>query len=70
MRINFNRLFVVQNDMVSPKANVEINGVTMGPGVSFGGGVSFDNVDLTQFIGKDLEVDEINGVYHIRGVYQ
>jgi len=69
MRKQFNELFTIQNGMVSPKVPIHINGVTMTPGVSFGNGVSFGGVDLTQFVGKDLEVENQNGVYLIKGVY-
>lgn len=69
MRKHFDELFTNQNGMVNPKVTVHINGVTMSPGVSFGGGVFFGGVDLTQFIGKYLEVELQNGVYVIMGVY-
>lgn len=70
MRVHFDELFSLKNGMVQPKAPVHINGITMTSGVSFGGGVLFGGVDLTQFIGKYLEVDKTNdGVYIIKGVY-
>lgn len=70
MRVHFDELFSVQNGMVQPKTAVHINGITMTPGVSLGGGVSFGGVDLTQFIGKYLEVDRMpDGVYDIKSVY-
>lgn len=67
--MHFNELFTVQNGMVTPKVTIHINGVTMGPGVSFGNGVLFGGIDLTQFIGKYFDVDIQNGVHIIRGVY-
>lgn len=69
MRVNFNDIFTVQNGVISPKVQIHINGVTMGPGISFGSGVAFGGVDLTQLVGKDLEVEVQNGVYTIKGVY-
>lgn len=70
MRVHFDELFTVQNGMVQPKTPVHINGMTISPGISFGGGVSFGGVDLTQFIGKYLEVDQLpNGLYDIKGFY-
>jgi len=70
MRVHFDELFTVKNGAVSPKTAVNINGVTMTPGVSFGGGVSFGDVDLTQYIGKYIEVEQMpNGAYDIKGVY-
>jgi hypothetical protein len=69
MRMRFDQLFSVQNGTVTPKTVVAIGGVTMSPGVSFGSGVSFSGVDLTQHIGKDVEAELVNGVYVISGFY-
>lgn len=69
MKMHFDELFINQNGMVNPKVTVHINGLTMSPGVSFGGGVSIGGFDLTQFIGKYLEVELQNGVYVIKKVY-
>lgn len=69
MRKHFDELFTTQNGMVSPKVTIHVNGVTMSPGVGFGGGVSFGGVDLTQFIGKYFDVEYQNGVYIIKGIY-
>jgi urease alpha subunit len=69
MKKHFDELFTNQNGMVNPKVTVHINGVTLSPGVSSGVGVSYGGVDLTQFIGKYLEVELQNGVCVIRGVY-
>ena len=69
MRKHFDELFTNQNGMVNPKVTVHINGVSISPGVSFGGGVSIGGVNLTQYIGKYLEVELQNDVYVIKGVY-
>ena len=69
MRINFNELFTVAGNMVSPKVTVHINGVTMSPGVLFSSSVLFGGVDLTKFIGRDFEIEVQNGVRVIKGVY-
>ncbi len=69
MRMRFDELFNNSNGVVTPKVTVQINGVTMSPGVSFGGGVLFGGVDLTQYIGKDFDVELQSGVYVIKGIY-
>jgi len=69
MRMHFDELFNVTNGRITPNVMVRIGGVTMGPGVSFGGGVSFSGVDLTQFVGKYLDVNVKGNVYNIEGVY-
>jgi len=63
MRVKFSDLFSVQGGQIAPRQVVSIGGVTMSPGVSFGGGVSFSGVNLSQLIGKDLDV-----IYHPNGV--
>jgi len=68
MRINFDELFTNKNGMINPKVTVYINGVSFRLDVSFGSVVSFGGVDLTQFIGKYLEVEIQNRVYVITGV--
>lgn len=73
MKVNFSELFNVSNGMITPKTAIRIGGVTMNPGVSFnaGGGVSFGGVDLSQYIGKVLEVNRTSdNVYEITGYYQ
>lgn len=69
MRVNFNQLFEIQNGMISPKVQVHINGTTMSPGISFGGGVAFGGIDLSQFVGMDFDVEIQNGIYIIKGVF-
>ena len=69
-RIPFNDLFQINaNGSITPKVRIGIGGVTMGPGVSFGRGVSFSGIDLTLYIGRDFQVEETNGLYLIKGVY-
>ena len=70
MKKHFNELFEIQNGVVSPKVPIQINGITMYPGVSFGGGVSFGVVDLTQFTDKFLEIKLVNDIYVIEGIYK
>lgn len=69
MRKRFDDLFAIQNGMVTPKTLVGLNGVVMGPGVAFGAGVSFGGVDLTTFVGKDLDVEVQGNLTVINGYY-
>jgi len=63
-------LFKVNPDgSVEPKVRVQIGGVQFGPGVRFGRGVAFGGIDLTMYIGHDLEIDEKDGVSTITGIY-
>jgi hypothetical protein len=70
MRVSFDQVFQTNpNGSVSPKMTVVIGGVTMTPGVSFTTGVSFGGLDVASLKGKDLEVDQSNGVTTIKGHY-
>ena len=70
MRVSFDQVFQTNIDgSVSPKMPVFVGGVTMTPGVSFTTGVSFGGLDIASLRGKDLEVDQSNGVTTIKGHY-
>ena len=70
MRVPFWDVFSQNRDgSITPRKMVSIGGVTMGPGVAFGAGVSFSGVDLAGIAGRDLEVQEVGGVTHIKGTY-
>ncbi len=69
-RMTFYQLFSVTRDRgISPIVPVHINGITMGPGASFGQGVYFGGVELATLEGRDFEVEVKNGVHFVRGVY-
>ena len=67
MQKHFNELFTISNGAITPKATIHINGVTVGPGVSFGGGTG---VNLTKLVDKTFEVELKNGVYIVRGIHK
>ncbi|MEI7749784.1 MAG: hypothetical protein WCJ25_02170 [Candidatus Moraniibacteriota bacterium] len=68
--VNFYSIFRVNADgSIEPIRPVRIGGVQLGPGVRFGGGVSFGGVNLSQQIGKDFLVEEIEGILVIVGIY-
>jgi hypothetical protein len=70
MKVPFRQLFSVgTKGQIQPLVPVHINGVTMTPGVSFGGRVLFGGVDLAALRDKDLEVDLQNGIYFIKSHY-
>lgn len=71
MRVPFHQIFQVQNDgSITPRVPVNLNGVTMTPGVSFTAGVSFGGVDVHTLRGRDLDVEQADGVYVITGYFQ
>lgn len=70
MRKNFYEIFNVNTDgsIASKEKTIRIGGVQFGPGARFKN-VSFSGVDLSKFIGRDLEVREENDIYIITGIY-
>ncbi|KKT38961.1 MAG: hypothetical protein UW22_C0003G0003 [Candidatus Gottesmanbacteria bacterium GW2011_GWB1_44_11c] len=70
-RITFNSVFTQYPDgTLEPIRRTRIGGVEFGPGVRFSKGVAFAGIDLSLFIGRDLEVREENGILIIEGIYQ
>jgi hypothetical protein len=68
--VNFYSIFRVNADgSIEPIRLVRIGGVQFGPGVRFGSGVSFGGVDLSQQIGKNFLVEEVNGILIIVGIF-
>ena len=69
-RLNFYRIFRINSDgSIEPIRVVRIGGVQFGPGVRFGKGVSFGGIDLAQYIGRDFQVEEQDGILVIIGIY-
>ena len=69
-RINFYQIFRIGPDgSIEPIKTVRIGGAQFGPGVRFGKGVSFGGIDLSKYIGRDLHVEEQDGVLIITGIY-
>ena len=59
MRVNFSQIFQLNSDgSIEPIRRIRIGGVEFGPGVRFTRGVSFSGIDLSQYIGRDFEVQE------------
>jgi len=69
-RMEFDSIFIRNQDgTLEPRQVVRIGGVTMGPGVKFGEGVSFGGIDLTKFTGRAFEVQTDSGVLVITGIH-
>lgn len=71
MRVRFDQVFDVVNGRIRPKGKVKIGGITMAPGVSMRSGVMVSGIDLTQHVGKDLDVEQHpDGTIEIKGIFQ
>ena len=69
-RINFYKIFKINPDgSMEPLKTVRIGGVQMSQGVKFGRGVSFGGVNLFDYVGRDFQIEEENGVLIILGIY-
>ena len=69
--MNFNEIFIIHPDgSIEPRQPIQVGGVSFGPGVRFGRGVSFSGIDFSLFVGRNFQVREENGILDILGVYQ
>jgi len=70
MRTNFYEIFNVNADgsIESKEKVIRIGGVQFGPGARFKD-VSFGGIDLSKYIGRDLEVRLEADIYIIVGIY-
>ena len=69
-RKSFWEIFKVYPDgSIEPLRSVRIGGVQFGPGVRFGKGVSFSGIDLTLYVGRDLQIEQVNGIATLKGIY-
>lgn len=71
MKVHFTTLFTIKSGTISPKVAMNINGSMISPGVSFSANdqVVIGGIRLFDCIGKFLEAEEQNGVYHIKGYH-
>lgn len=71
MRYKFNQVFREEEDgRLTPMHHVQIGGVSIGPGITFGSGVEFSGVNIHDFKGYDLEVEEKDNKLVVRGFYK
>lgn len=69
-RLNFYQIFRINTDgSIEPLRIVRIGGVQFGPGVRLGGDVFFGGIDLAQYVGRDFQVEDHNGILIIIGIY-
>ena len=60
MIVSFSDLFEDNgNDIYTPKHKVKLGGITIWPGAfSLKPGVSFSGVDIAEYVGRDLKVEQ------------
>lgn len=70
-RVSFNTIFKVHpNGSIESIRRVKISGVIISPGIRFSPGVRFGGIDLTLYVGKEIEIDDENGIIILKGIYR
>ena len=71
MRVSFDQVFQINpNGFITPRAPVRIGGVRTEPGAAFIRGIASSGVDIANYEGHDLEVEqESDGTVVIKSVY-
>lgn len=69
-RVTFREIFNVFPDgTLEPRLNIQVGGVSFGPGVRFSRGASFAGIDFTLFIDRDLQIIRHADRVQILGVF-
>lgn len=71
-RMSFGQIFRRNEDgSIEPLRVVRVGPVQFGPGVRFGSGVVIGGLDLSQYVGRDFEINEQrgDGTLIITGIY-
>jgi|GEM_PF-3268854 len=70
MKMHFSELFEIRNRLVRPKVNVEIGGVKLKEGESYGDGASSTGIDLIKHRNCHFDVEKVDSkVYKIKTIY-
>ena len=69
-RYKFSDVFEENADgTLTPKIKINVNGVAMGPGVSFGTGATFGGVNFHQYKYHDIAGEYTEDTFHIKGFF-
>ncbi len=67
----FGEIFQENSDgSLSPKRTIVVNGVTFGPEVTFGTGVTLGGIDFHQYKHMSIAIEEEDGVLAVKGFYR
>ena len=69
MRMHFSDLFEIRERKISPKVTVEIRGVRLEPGNTYGDGEQVTGIDLLKHRQCHFDVEKRDAVYVIRTIY-
>ena len=67
--MHFSELFEIKNKLVRPKVTVEMGGVRLDKGKSYGDGASSTGVDLIKHRNSHFDVVKENDKYKIKTIY-
>lgn len=69
-RVTFREIFNVFPDgTLEPRTNIQVGGISFGPGVRFSRGASFAGIDFTLFVDRDLQIIRQPDWIQILGVF-
>lgn len=69
MRMHFGDLFEIQEWQIKPKVEIEIKGVRLKPGKTYGDGTFTTGIDLLKHRKCHFDVEKKDGIYVIRTIY-
>ncbi len=70
-RVRFDRVFrLMPNGTIAPRRRVRMGGVSLNPKMAFARGVTFGGVDVSRYVGHDLQVEEKDDELVVRGIYK
>lgn len=67
--MHFSELFEIRNKLVRPKVTIEIGGVKLKEGESYGDGASYAGIDLIKHRNSNFDVVKEDDVYKIKTIY-
>ena len=71
MRYKFLEVFQENPEgSLTPKRQIFVNGITIGPGTVFQKGVAFGGIDFHLYKYWDISGTEVDGILKIEGFYQ
>lgn len=68
--MHFDDLFDVKNNQIFTRVSVRMNGEVVEPDTHIPNGIGPGQFDLNGYMGRNLEIEDIDDIYEIKGFYQ
>lgn len=70
MKVKFNHLFTLNKDgTLTPNFYIRVGGLMISPGITFNKSILLSGINLFDYLGYEVEVDCVDGIYVIKGFY-